>query len=648
LITIDFETYSEADLKKVGAYKYAEHPSTEILCLCYNFPEDREKVYLWTPEGGDMPDDLFRAIEQGEKIEAHNAPFERVIWRLVGMKKHGYKLDIPLKQIYCSAAKGSAHAMPRDLGGLADALEVPIKKDKDGHRIMLQLSKPRKPTKNNPSTRHNDFEKYEKLYDYCETDVLAEKASSRVVPELSALERRVWELDQTINDRGIYCDIELCKVAIEFADTFQNKLLGELSELTSGQVQTARQVAKFNGWLRTQGVELPNLQAATVEDALKDESIQGKGRRALEIRQHLSKSSISKFEAMVRMAGEDNRIRGTLLYHGASTGRWSGRGIQPQNFIRGSVKDLATLFETLEQRDLDLFEMLYENPMDALASATRGMLRAAPGHDLIAGDYAAIEARALFWLAGCPDGLEAFNKGLDIYKIMASKIFKVPIDKVTPEQRQLGKQAILGLGYGMGKPKFRDTCLGYGMNVSDRLAAHSVETYRGEYYQVPEFWKGMEAAAVKAVQTGQVIKYKHVKWGVKGRWLYCQLPSTRKLAYYDPKIKQVATQWGGKPTLTFMGTNSVTRQWERQKTYGGKLVENVTQAVARDLMVNSMFELEKENYPIVLTVHDEVVCEIKKDFGSVEEYEEIMERLPKWASDFPMKAEAWRASRFKK
>jgi len=647
LITIDFETYSELDIKKVGAYQYAAHPSTEILCLVYKFPEDKN-TFLWTPEGGDMPEDLFRAIEMGEFIEAHNAPFERVIWREVGMKKYGFPIDIPVKQIFCSAAKAAAHSMPRDLDGLGKALEAPIQKDKEGHRIMLQLSKPRKPTKTNLSTRHFDFEKFERLYEYCETDVLAEECVSQIVPPLAASERKVWELDQKINDRGIFCDVELCKVAIDFAATFQDKLLVELVELTEGKVQTAKQVAKFRAWLGTQGVELEDLTAATVEAALKDPKIAGRGRRALEIRRHLSKSSLSKFEAMVRYAGKDDRIRGTLLYHGASTGRWSGRGIQPQNFIRGTIKDLDTLFLALEQRDLDLFEMLYENPMDALASTARGMLRAAPEHKFISGDYAAIEARALFWLSGCVDGLEVFRGGEDIYKDMASYIFKIPIEKVTKAQRQLGKQAILGLGFGMGKPKFIETCAKYDIKIHEDLAKAAVDAYRSRFYQVPEYWKGVEAAAVKAVRTQGVIKYKNLKWGIKGRWLYCQLPSTRKLAYYDPKIKQVATQWGGKPTLTFMGTNSMTRQWERQKTYGGKLVENITQAVARDLMVNSMFELEKENYKIVATIHDEILSEVPTDFGSVEHYEKVMERLPAWAEGVPIKAEAWEGLRFKK
>ena len=646
MVIIDFETYSEADLKKVGAFKYAEHASTEILCLAYNFHEDLTKTYLWTPECGELPEDLFRAIEQGEKIEAHNAPFEWAIWNIVGLK-YGFPV-LPLKQLYCSAAKGAAHAMPRALGALAEALCVPVQKNKEGHRIMLQLSKPRKPSKNDPSTRHNDFEKYELLYEYCETDVMAEKACSHVVPELSPMERNVWVLDQIINQRGIYCDVELCKVAIDFAGTFQTKLLKELEELTNGEVKTARQIAKFGAWLNEHGVNLPNLQAATVEAALEDKTITGKGRRGLEIRKHLSKSSISKFEAMVRMAGNDDRIRGTMLYHGASTGRFSGRGIQPQNFIRGTVADLETLFNVIEERDLELFEMLYENPMDALASATRGMLRAAPGHDLIAGDYSAIEARALFWLAGCPQGLEVFERGEDIYKDMAGSIHKIKIEPVTKAQRQLGKQAILGLGYGMGKPKFIETCHNYKIDVHKDLASAAVDAYRSRYYQVPDYWKGVEAAALKAVRTRGVVKYKTIKWGVKGRWLYCQLPSTRKLAFYDPKIRQVATEWGGKPTLTFMGVNSVTQKWERQKTYGGKLVENITQAVARDLMVNSMFEVEKENYKIVLTVHDEIVSEVPKDFGSIEEFEKIMERLPVWAKGFPMKAEAWQAERFRK
>jgi DNA polymerase len=912
MITIDFETFSELDVKKVGAYKYAEHASTEVLCLRWNYPEDPDFVYLWTPgEDREELEDLFACINNGEEVEAHNAGFEWVIWNGVCVSKYGFP-ELNVNNLYCSAAKAAAASMPRKLEDLAVALNSPIQKDMDGHRVMLKLSKPRKPSKNNPATRWTkdavpgDFEK---LYDYCGDDVLAEKAASQMLPDLSKTERRVWLLDQLINTRGIYCDIELCKIAVDFAKEFQDKLLKELDAITNGYVKTAKQVVKFKDWLNLQGVSLPNLQADTVEEALNDAEIKGDARRALEIRRHLAKSSITKFEAMLRMASEDDgRIRGTLLYHGAGTGRWTGRGIQPQNFIRGSVKDLETLFETLAMGDLDLFEMVYENPMDALASATRGMLRAEPGHKLVAGDYAAIEARVLFWLAGCSDGLSVFKRGEDIYKDMATDIYRIRMADVTKDQRQLGKQAILGLGYGMGKPKFKTTCLGYGMEVSDSLAALAVDTYREKYFQVPEYWRGMEKAAIKAVETKSVIKFKNLKWGVKGPWLFCQLPSGRKLGYFKPRVEKVASQWGAKPTLKYMSVNSVTRQWEKTKTYGGKLCiaedtlvltdegwlkiqnvnqahklwdgvewvpnsglifngvkkvinchgafmtpdhlvltekgwlnasqgkrynrascrlpygveisrqrrqkiavgcemslqkrnyftgnrtfknektgnsrilrlheksnnsreknsawslatqlvrglafnetkmrkpktsrleklrrprhkglsklvklfrqffkrhgadlfarpfsrpqrqqrklyavelplgdrqtaspkppikkrvydlmncgplnrftilaggkplivhncENVTQAVARDLMVNSMFELEKEGYKIVLSVHDEVVTEVKKDFGSPKHFEEIMERLPKWAEGFPVKAEAWEGLRFRK
>lgn len=651
MITLDFETFSELNVKTVGAFRYAEHPSTDILCLRWNYPEDKDHVYLWTPDDDfEELDDLFRAIELGEKVEAHNAQFEWCIWNTVGREKYDFP-ELPLKQLYCSAAKGAGCSMPRSLEGLGEALNTPIKKDKEGHNVMLQLSKPRKPTKNNPDpvfTKEKYPEKYERLYNYCGDDVLSEKSASNLLPELSPYERKVWMLDQIINRRGIYCDIQLCKIAVSFAEKFQKKLLKELVELTEGQVKTAKQVAKLKAWLHSEGVEIPDLQADTVDKFLDKDSVQGGARRALEIRRHLGKSSITKFKAMLSRACEDGRIRGTLLYHGAGTGRWTGRGIQPQNFIRGSIKDLDTLFEVLSEGDLELFEMLYENPMDALASATRGMLRAAPGNKLIAGDYSAIEARVLFWLAGCLQGLEVFKKGEDIYKDMASDIHKVPIGKITKDQRQLGKQAILGLGFGMGKPKFKTTCLGYGMDVTDGLAGLAVNTYRTKYYQVPEFWKGMEHAAIKAVKTGSVIKYRNLKWGVRGRWLFCQLPSGRKLAYYNPKIKTVASQWGGKPTLTYMSVNSYTKKWERTKTYGGKLVENVVQATARDLMVNSLFQVEKEGYKTVLTVHDEIVTEVKEDFGSPKEFEQIMERLPEWAKGCPVKAEAWEGLRFKK
>ena len=644
MIYIDFETRSKADLKKVGAYKYASNPTTSVLCLAYEYND--EGVKLWTPDDP-LPEFLMTLIKKGVSVEAHNAQFEYAIWNLCARRLYDFP-ELKWDQLHCSLAKASALSLPRDLIGLTMALDVPTKKDNAGHRIMLQLTKPRKPTKNNPEIWINDPEKFQKLYDYCMTDVLAEKQCSETMPDLSADERKVFLLDQKINERGIYCDVELCKTALLFVETFEKELIAELETLTHGVVKTAKQVQKMVTFLQTCGVQISNMQAGTVEKILAEQDLAPVPLRVLEIRQLLGKSSVSKFKKMIDMADLDNRIRGTLLYHGASTGRWSGKGIQPQNYFRGNLSDLETLFTVLESKDYSWFRTIYPDVINALSNTLRGMLRAAPGNELYAGDWSAIEARGVFWLSNCKTGLDVFARNEDIYKDMAAYIYNVSIKNVTTKQRFFGKQAILGLGFGMGAKKFRETCAGYGQTISLKEAENVVKLYRERYPEVKQFWYDVENAAIRAVELREVQTLRNLKFNRTKNYLFIKLPSGRKLAYYKPKIEIVDSPWGPKKALTFMGINSQSRKFERQQTYGGKLVENITQAVARDVMVHGMLAAEDRGFRIIMTVHDEIIAENKVGFATIKEFENALLTLPKWAEGFPSAVEAWKGLRYKK
>lgn len=643
-ITIDFETRSKCDLKKSGAFKYASDSSTSILCLAYKIPGEETKV--WSPFYEERPQELFDVLDD-YPIEAHNAQFEYALWTYHCVPVLGWPALNP-DMLYCSAAKAAALSLPRALGQLSLALKVSKTKDMDGHRLMLKLSKPRKISTWNKNEWNDDLVEYERLLEYCIRDVDAEEECSNIMPELSKKERQVYLLDQKINDRGIYCDLESVDTALGFIDLYYEELLIELKEITNGDIYSASQVAKILSFLRNRGVRIESLTAGEVQRCLDLKDLDVTSRRVLEIRQALGKTSIKKFKAMKAMAGEDGRIRGTLLYHGANTGRWAGRGIQPHNLPKGT-ESWEEVFATLNLKDYELFKLIHPDVIGALSSSVRGMLCAAPGKILMSADYAAIEARVLLWLVGDEKGLDIFRSGKCIYRDMASGIYGKKIIDIDMLERALGKVAILGLGFGMGHIKFKDTCANWGIEISSTLSRKTVYKYRDRYESVVRFWYAIEAAAKQAIEKPRrVIKCGKIFFKVEKGYLFIKLPSGRKLAYYDPQIKKVSSQHGTKAAVTFMGIDTYTRKWMRLSTYGGKLVENITQAVARDIMVDSMLGVEEKGYQNIFTVHDEIICEVDKDFGSLEEFENLMAVAPKWALDCPISVEGWAGKRYRK
>lgn len=679
--TIDFETRSELSVMDVGAWRYAEDPSTNVLCLAYRIPG--EPMRLWTPyfesfdEEDDKPQTLLDYIAAGGIIEAHDLEFERAIWEKVLVKKYGFP-PLPFEQCRCSAAKGAALALPRSLDKLAKALKLDTEKDMVGNRLMKKISKPRKPKKKEKqeilsdpdvielddyqflrkSTGEkivlypDDPEDFLKVFEYCKTDTVVEEKASSIMPDLSQAELAVWRLDQKINRRGIYCDLDLVNISLGFIDRYSGELTEKLVDLTDGEIQTAGQRDKIIEFLKENGLELEGLTAKIVRDALADDTTPGICRELLEIRQALSKSSTKKFKKFLQMVCSDGRIRGTLLYHGATTGRWSGRGIQVQNLPRGTIKDVDSCIDLLLENDYALFRAIYPDVLGAISSCIRGALTAAPGKRLICADFSAIEARVLFWLAGEELGLEIYRSHGKIYEEMAAEIYSTSPDKILggSKERNLGKQAVLGCGYGMGKKKFMETCQGYDMDVDAPLADKAVKAYRSKFERVPAFWKEVENAAISAVlHKGSIFWSGKVAWRVVGDFLYAKLPSGRKIAYHHPHLSRKKTPWGEmRPVLCFYGVDSMTKQYCRQHTYGGKLVENITQAVARDFMAEAMLRIEDAGYPIIMSVHDELVAEPDEDFGSLEDFERLMTILPAWGKFCPIAAEGWEGKRFKK
>lgn len=590
-------------------------------------------------------------------FKAHNAGFERAIWREIMHKRFGYP-NIPLSQWDCTAAKAAAYSLPRDLGGVGKALKLTKRKDEDGKRVMMKMARPRKPSKKDKSYWHYTADDFETLLKYCEDDVLSESAVDNDLKSLDQTERLVWMADQKINDRGVKLDIEAIKAACKLIEKYQDQLNAELAEITDGFVTTLNQTAKITDWLALHaGVQLPDLTADTVKETLERLDPTSDEYRVLEIRKEGSKSSVKKYPAMLRCVSNDGRVHELHLYWGANTGRWAGRYVQTQNLPRGKLTDkegepegsaMEKAVLAIKDNNIDALRALGA-PMDVLSSAIRGMLIADDGKDFIVADYAAIEARVLLWIAGDERALDIFRKGEDIYLDMAQDIYGRKLTKENKDERQMGKQAILGLGYQMGWQKFMDTCAKYGIMIEEDFAKTVVEVYRKKYAKNKMLWYGLEDAAVQAIETGQRVSYGKVSFQCDKKFLYAILPSGRRIAYREPWLEPSETPWGQvKQKIWHMGVNDK-KQWVKMTTYGGKLTENVVQGIARDLLANAILNCERgAKYPIVFHVHDEIISEVPEGYGSVDEFEKLISTLPVWAKGLPLVAEGWRGKRYRK
>ena len=636
-ILIDYETFSRCELRTEGTYNYFNHSSTEVLCFAYVV--DNGETKLWLP-GDPEPNEFAFADE----FVAFNANFERLCHTKLFVEKLGWK---PIERWTCLAVRSAQHGIIGSLDDVTKAFGLNVNKDMAGHRVMMKLCKPKKPSKTDPTTlytKESHPELYDKLYEYCVKDIDAEKALMDFLDQRghSTNMEEYW-VDQEINDLGVPIDMNLVNRASEIVRETFDRNNKKIMELTNGEIKSANQVAAIKRFCKSHGMELDSLSAATVDSILSEADTPKPIREILTIRKALSKGSVKKLNSAGLITCNDNRARGLLKYHAAHTGRWGGRYIQLQNLPRGSMSsDLAV--EQILNGEVE------GDPLETVSSSLRGMIAAEPDHKLLVGDFAGIEARDLLWLAGETAGVEAFRNNVDIYKTMAAKIYHVGVDEVTKEQRTLGKVAILGLGYGMSASKFISICESYGMEISEELAQKVVDIYRDEYWRVVDLWKSLEQLAITACWQPNVLMKDDKLGFIKEKdFLYMILPSGRRISYFKPRVNDVETPWGEtKPQLSFIGRNTYTRKFERVTTYGGKLTENACQAVARDMLMVSMNNLRVAGYPIIFHVHDEAVSHVPKDFGSLEEFEKIMSITPEWAKDFPLSVEGFEAQRYRK
>jgi DNA polymerase len=548
----------------------------------------------------------------------------------------------------------ACHSMPRRLDHLCKALKTEHQKDESGRGVMLQLSQPRKASKHNPHIRWLPTEVPEKffsLYTYCMDDVFAERDADDMLPNLTKNERRLYLLDQKINDRGWMVDLDAVADVRFLIAEYKARLAKKCREITG---VNPTQTEKLGDWIRAQGVEIPNLQAQTVRDWLKRKDIPQNTRHALRIRSLDAMKAPAKYPAMVRAVCADGALRGMFLYYGASTGRWSSLIVQLQNLFRPIIDDPEIAIEAFRERSIAWLKTIFsENPMKIFASAVRGMLIPRKGRDLVAADFSSIEARIVAWLAFSLELIQIFKTHGLVYEYTASKIFGYPLDleslkifkKNHPKLRFLGKIAVLALGYAGGGAAFVKMAKQYGTDVDFEEGERIKFDWRDANPEIADYnnglWANVQAAAALAIHNpGETFGANRLKFRVVGDYLYMRLPSGRKLAYFKPAIQR--------DDITYMGIDTYTRQWTRCKTYGGKLVQNAAEGIARDLMVCAMFKLNKKGYPILGTVHDEIITEPKEGFGSVEEVVAVMCDKPAWAKGLPVDADGFRAKRYRK
>lgn len=671
LIHLDFETYSELDLKRVGAFKYAEHSSTEVLVMCYAF--NNGPVRIWTPylnRFSSPPQELFDRLENGEPIGAHNAQFEYVIWNSVLRRKHLKRAPkiLPKQIVSCTAARSAMCSLPRSLERSCAAMNTPVQKDKEGAKLLKLFAFPRKPTKKDTRTRitpRDEPQKFHRLIKYCGTDVRSERALHDVLPPLPQFEREAFLHDLQMNRRGIPLDLKMIRKASGIVAELERRAVERVNNITGGINPTQRD--KMLAWLNSNGLNLENLQANTIKALLlKDKHIRPKVREVLELRMEASKVSTKKLASMMRVVMNDMRARGMLLYYGAHTGRAAGKILQPQNMIRGlpdtkeQIALMRLVFDMFENgADADVFEWVFDRPLTSIAQCMRGFICAAVGNRLLVIDYAQIEARLLCWLADEESAVQEYRdydagKGHDRYVLMAAFLWQIKPEEVSKDQRRIAKNLVLGCGFGLGDKKFIVYCEKNDVIIDMDMSKRAVRAFREKHPCVVAYWRDVENCAIRAVQKkGQRVFLRQVSFycDPAGRWLTIRLPSGRDIYYPQPKIKQKKeiNRYTGMPDLQLTFMDEIKGKWMRVSTWGGRIVENIVQGTARDIMHEGCMSAERGNYPIMLIVHDELISEIKVNHNqTIDELKKLACKIKPWINGCPIAADGFETLRYRK
>lgn len=665
---LDYETFSKCNLKKHGLARYARHPSTEVLFLSYAF--DREPVQVWFPDEGPMPQRLRVALTD-KRIRkcAHNAQFERAI------TEHVLGIEVPVEQWYCSQAHAFWLSLPGDLDTLSTVLRLKdgVAKMKEGKALIKFFCIPRKPTKTNPSTRntkHTHPEKWATFVRYGKTDVIAERAAGSKLSHfpMSAFERQLWIIDQKINERGIPFDKEYVEAALATIAVEKKRLYRKITELTG--VSNPNSGAQMLPWLRKNGYPFTDLKAPSIKKATEDWdwNMTPVACDVLKLHSEVAKSSLSKFEKMIDIE-VDGLLYYTMQFAGAGrTARWAGRAIQPQNFPRPPKElegesALLAAREAIEEGDIEFLRLLCPSPMSAIAATIRTALRAPNGKMFATCDLASIESVVIAWLAGSDKMIQVFIDNLEIYKVFAARMYGISYDAVSKRQRQLAKPGVLGAGFrlsgGMEIGKYPETkktgLWGYaesmGIEMTQAEAKAIVTFFREEYVEIVELWYALERAVEKCIDTGEPQKVGPIVMDMKTPFLRMRLPSGRYLHYLRPVMKWKKVQVGidkatGKPKFkskrgfTYEGYVK-NKKWGRIDSHGGKIVENLVQAIARELLAAGMVRAWEEDLDIRMHVHDEIVALVDRKLAKIKSetlHDAMVVKPDWWGKRVPLRA----------
>lgn len=642
---IDVETYSSVDIKESGAYKYIESPDFEILIIGYALNDNPVKI-VDLAQGEEMPEEFEEALLDPDCVKvAHNAVFERLSFKRIGH-------NVPAEQWYCTSVKAAYCGLPLSLDEVSKALNLTDKKLDTGKALIKYFSCPCKATRVNGMRTRNypehAPEKWEMYKEYNKYDVLAEREifkrlEAYIIPDI---ERKMYVLDQNINDRGILVDMELAESAIAVDNTYTSILTQHAQQLTG--LENPNSPVQIRQWIeKTTGCVVMSLSKETMPDLMKEFADYPDVIELLNIRKKLSKTSIKKYYAMLNCAMKDHRVRGTFQFYGANrTGRWAGRLLQLQNLSKNHISHIEVPREMIRARDWESVEMMYDDVADILSQLVRTALIASPGKVFSVADFSAIEARVISWLANEKWRMDVFRGDGKIYEATGSKMFNVPISAITKGSvlRDKSKISELALGYegSLGALKRMG---GERMGLSDTEMMSLVRKWRMANPAIVDMWKEIDEASKEAVRYQRPVSctYRNIIFDCNGEFMTIQLPSGRKLFYYGPKFKDKKIGCSTMPTrvLCYQGVVQETKQWGEIDTYGGKLTENIVQAIARDLLGDAMLRMQDEGYEIVASVHDEVIAEVP-EINAKDHYNrlvEIMSTPPQWAEDLPLNAD---------
>lgn len=647
ILYVDIETYSSVDISKSGAYKYIESPDFEVLIVGYAL-NDGPVTVVDLAQGEELSDFFLEALHDPECLKvAHNAVFERLSFRRIGH-------DVPAEQWYCTSVKAAYCGLPLSLDNVSKVLDLQDKKLEVGKTLIRYFSCPCKPTKINGGRTRNYPEhapdKWEMYKEYNKYDVLAEREIYKLLEKytIPESERRLYAVDQHINDRGITVDMELATAAIDIDTMYTQTLLGKATALTG--LDNPNSLTQIKKWvLQKTGCEITSLAKGEIENVAEDFANYPDVLELLNLRKELSKTSVKKYYAMINCACSDNRVRGTFQFYGANrTGRWAGRLLQLQNLAKNYVSNIELPRELVRRKDLDAVEMLYGQVADILSQLIRTALIAPKGKTLAVADFAAIEARVISWLAGEQWRMDIFAGDGKIYEATGARMFGVPIESITKGSEIRGKAKIseLALGFG-GSINALRRMGGEKMGLSDTEMKSLVKRWRDANPCIVYLWEDVERAAKEAVKYRRrsIAANGKLTFECDGENLMVRLPSGRQLFYRHATIKtkpkpNVPTMT---PTIWYEGVVQETKHWGEIDTYGGKLVENCVQAIARDLMACTLMSLDEAGHEVIAHIHDEVIVEVEKS-SAKQKYAEIvslMEKTPDWAEGLPLKADGY-------